>query len=43
MSKSMIPRVRSYQYYNTGKISEILDEVVSNIESRDSRIKYLEE
>lgn len=43
MSKLMIPRVRSYQYYNTGKISEILNEVVSNIELRDSRIKYLEE
>ncbi len=43
MSKSMLPRARSYQYYNTDKISEILDEVVDNIKIRDSRIKYLEE
>ena len=43
MSNSMLPRTRSYQYYNTEKISEILDEVASNIKTRDSRIKYLEE
>lgn len=43
MSKSILPRARSYQYYNTEKISEILDEVVDNIKIRDSRVKYLEE
>lgn len=43
MNKSIIPRTRSYQYYNTEKISEILDEVVDNIKIRDSRVKYLEE
>lgn len=40
MSKSIF---QLYQYYNTEKISEILDEVVANIKTRDSRIKYLEE
>ena len=43
MGKSMLSKARSYQYYNTEKISEIFDEVVSNIKIRDSRIKYLEE
>lgn len=43
MSKSMIPRAKSYQYYNTEKISEILDNITSNIKIRDSRIESLKE
>lgn len=43
MSKSMLPRARSYQYYNTEKISEILDNIAANINIRDSSIKRLEE
>ena len=43
MSKSMLPRARSYQYYNIEKISEILDNVAANINIRDSSIKRLEE
>ena len=43
MNNKILSRAAAHEYYNTKRISEILDNIVSNIEIRDSRIKYLEE
>ena len=43
MNNKILSRAVAHEYYNTKRISEILDNIVSNIEIRDSRIKYLEE
>ena len=43
MHKKILPRDRVCSYLQSAEIASVMENILSNIESRDTRIKYLEE